>query len=213
MTRAVMEMMNDMTSKLEEQQDLLKEALVALKDLYRKNRELTEQAEADEAGIRQLQTQNRHWQTLCDDLNGQNEALAKQNRELLSLKGRLTLEEGSASGMSGLNGSGLTDREAPVFSGMTKEELTEALASERRKTRILSELTISLRKLNVRLNEENGMLLALREEAERKYGNAKDEYDKLWIAYERYKGLYETAGLKIRELQKKVCNGTRKACV
>ena len=36
------------------------------------------------------------------------------------------------------------------------------------------------------------MLLALWEEAEQKYGNAKDAYEKLWSSYEQYKGLYET---------------------
>ena len=85
---------------------------------------------------------------------------------------------------------------------MTREELVTALAGEKQATRTLSAQKISLRQLIARLNEENEMLLSLWEEAEKKYGNAKNAYDELWNSYEQCRGLYETARLKIRELQK-----------
>lgn len=200
MKKAVMEMMNNMTSLLWEQQAYLKEAMALLLDICPTAEQLMDQAGLDETKILELQEQIRRWRNLCSDLSEQNEVLTKQNQELLILKRPLMPEEGSGNSM---NNSGRKENSSGEdYRDMTREELLEELASEKRATRILSTQKISLRQLIVRLNEENEMLLSLWEEAEKKYGNAKSAYDDLWNSYEQMRGLYETARRKNRDLQK-----------
>ena len=101
-------------------------------------------------------------------------------------------EEGSGNSMSSSGGKGISGKEEALWQDMTKEELLAALAGAKQETYILYTQKILLRQLTARLNEENEMLLTLWEEAEKKYENAKDAYDKLWQSYEQIKGLYET---------------------
>ena len=185
MTEPIEGLTEEIASLLQEQQDRLKEAAELIEDICLISRQLMEQGQADEAKIRQLQEQILRWKTLCSDLTGQNEALMKQNQELQRLKGPLMQEEGSVSGMNRSN-------RKENWQDMPRGELLEALAGKKQEIHVLYTQKISLRELSARLNEENAMLLALWEEAEQKYGNAKDAYEKLWSSYEQYKGLYET---------------------
>ncbi len=89
MTKAVMEMMNSMTSLLREQQEYLKEALALLLDIYPTVQQLMDQTGSDEMKIRELQEQTGRWKTLCSALSEQNEVLTKQQQELLSFAGPL----------------------------------------------------------------------------------------------------------------------------
>ena len=199
MTKAVMEMMNSMTSLLREQQEYLKEALALLLDIYPTVQQLMDQTGSDEMKIRELQEQTGRWKTLCSALSEQNEVLTKQQQELLSFAGPLIPEKESGTGTNSLSRKEISGREGQALQGMTREDLLTALAGEKQAARILSAQKISLRQLIARLSEENEMLLSLWEEAEKKYGNAKAAYDDLWNSYEQMKGLYETVRLKNRK--------------
>ena len=199
MTKAVMEMMDNLASLLWEQQRYLKEAMALLLDICPTAEQLMDQAESDETKIRELQEQIRRWKTLCSDLSEQNEALERQKQELMRFAGPLIPEEEFEAGTNSLSRKEISGREEPALQDMTREELLTALAGEKQATRILSTQKISLRQLIARLNEENEMLLSLWEEAEKKYGNAKDAYYELWHSYEQIRGLYETARRKNRE--------------
>ena len=204
MTGPVMEMMNNMTSMLWEQQAYLKEAMALLLDVYPTAQQLMDQAGADETKILGLQEQTRKWKALCSNLSEQNEALERQKQELLRFAGPLMPEKEFGSDTNSLSRKEISVKEAPALQDMTREELVTALAGEKQATRTLLTQKISLRQLIARLNEENEMLLSLWEEAEKKYGNAKNAYDELWNSYEQCRGLYETARLKIRELQTEI---------
>ena len=176
MTKAVMEMMNSMTSLLREQQEYLKEALALLLDIYPTVQQLMDQTGSDEMKIRELQEQTGRWKALCSTLSEQNEVLTKQQQELLSFAGPLMPEKGSGTGTNSLSRKEISGREGQALQGMTREDLLTALAGEKQAARILSAQKISLRQLIARLSEENEMLLSLWEEAEKKYGNAKATY-------------------------------------
>ena len=202
MTGPVMEMMNSLTSLLREQQAYLKEAMALLLDICPTAQLLMDQAGMDEATIRELQEQIRKWKALCSDLSEKNEALERQKQELLHFAGPLMPEKEFEAGTDSLGRKEISGKEEAALQDMTREELLTALAGEKQAAHILSAQKISLRRLIARLNEENGMLLSLWEEAEKKYGNAKSAYDDLWNSYEQLKGQYETARRKIRDLQK-----------
>ena len=206
MTEPVMEMMNNLTSLLWEQQAYLKEAVSLLLDVCPTAQQLLDQAGSDETKIRELQEQIQKWKTLCKDLSGQNEVLARQKQELQSFAWPLIPEKESEAGTNSLSRKKVSGREEPALQDMTKEDLMGALVRERRATHILSAQKISLRQLMARLNEENEMLLSLWEEAEKKYGNAKDAYDKLWHSYELLKGAYEALRRKRGKSLRRRCS-------
>ena len=205
MTEAVMELMNCMISLLRKQQAYLKEAMALLQDICQDMHQLMDQSQKDEVKIRELQEQIRKWKIFCSDLSEQNEVLVKQNQELQGLKELWMPGKEFEASTNSLSRKEISGKEAAASQDMTREELLAALARGKQETRSLYTQKISLRQLSARLNEENEMLLALWEEMEQKYENAKSAYDDLWKSYEQMRGLYESAREKIRELQKEKC--------
>ena len=118
MTKAVMEMMDNLESLLWEQQRYLKEAMALLLDICPTAEQLMDQAESDETKIRELQEQIRRWKTLCSDLSEQNEALERQKQELMRFAGPLIPEEEFEAGTNSLSRKEISGREGPFICEM-----------------------------------------------------------------------------------------------